>query len=77
MLIVFITIITVSFAVCKVMPRPPLSLETSLLAWHPFQVEGCRFVQHAGESVVLYLSYSPWQSCPRECELSCKGVQAS
>ena len=41
-LIVFITIITVSFAVCKVRPRPPLSLETSLLACHPFQVKGCR-----------------------------------
>ena len=41
-LIVFITIITVSFAVCKVRPRSPLSLETSLLACRPFQVKGCR-----------------------------------
>ena len=41
-LIVFITIITVSFAVCKVRLRPPLSLETSLLACHPVQVKGCR-----------------------------------
>ena len=41
-LIVFRTFITVSFVVCKVTPRPPLSLETSLLACHPFQVKGCR-----------------------------------
>ena len=40
-LIDFITIITVSFDVCNVRPRPPLSLETSLLACHPFQVKGC------------------------------------
>ena len=41
MLIVFITIITVSFAICKVRPRRPASLETSLLACHPFQVKVC------------------------------------
>ena len=41
-LIVIKTIMTVSFTVCKVRPRPPLSLETSLLACHPFQVKGCR-----------------------------------
>ena len=38
-LIVLTTIITVSFAVCKVRPRPRVSLETSLVACHPFQVK--------------------------------------